>query len=66
MFRRARSLVIQKDMNGLDCYGSSDDEEVKAKTAVRAVLQPELETVEMAYLPAAVARAAGRKLKFYV
>jgi len=54
--RRARSLVSQRDMDGIDCYGSSEDEEVEAKTTVQAIVQPGIEMVEMASLPAAVAR----------
>jgi hypothetical protein len=27
-------------MNGLDCNGSSEDEEVEAKTVVGAIVQP--------------------------
>jgi len=44
-------------MDGIDCYGSSEDEEVEAKTTVQAIVQPGIEMVEMASLPAAVARA---------
>jgi hypothetical protein len=32
---RARYLVSQIDFDGLDCYGSSEDEEVEAKTVVK-------------------------------
>ena len=49
-------------MNELGCYGSSDDEEAEEKSIVKAVVQPEIEMVEMASLPAAVARAADREL----
>ena len=54
--RRARSLVSRSNMNGLDCNGSSEDEEVEAKTVVGAIVQPGIGMVEMASLPAAVAR----------
>jgi hypothetical protein len=39
-------------MDGLCCYGSGEDEEAEAETLV----QPGIEMVEMASLPAAVAR----------
>jgi hypothetical protein len=47
-------------MNGLDCYGSSDDAEVEAKTVVQAVVHSDVEMVHMASHPAAVARVAAR------
>jgi hypothetical protein len=52
-------------MGGLDCYGSSDGEEVEAQTTVKAAVQPEIEMAEMASLPAAVSRAAERELEFH-
>jgi hypothetical protein len=47
-------------MDGLDCYGSSDDEEAEAQILVQAAVQPGIEMVEMASLTAAIARAAAR------
>jgi hypothetical protein len=43
-------------MDGLSCYGSGEDEEVEAQTTLQALVQPGIEMVEMASLPAAVAR----------
>jgi hypothetical protein len=54
--RRARSLVGHRDMDGLDCYGSSEHEEVEAQTLVKDLVQPVIEMAEMTSLPAAVAR----------
>ena len=43
-------------MDGLDCYGSSEDREVEVKYLVETTVQPGIEMAEMASLPAAVAR----------
>jgi hypothetical protein len=43
-------------MDGLDCYGSSEDREVEVKKLVETIVQPGIEMAEMASFHAAVAR----------
>ena len=49
-------------MDGLDCYGSSDDEKIEAKTVGKTAVQLEIGMVEMASLPAAGSRTVDREL----
>jgi hypothetical protein len=53
-------------MDGLDCYGGSDDEEAEAQTTVKGLAQPEIKTVEIASLPATAACAADMEVQLYV